>query len=300
MQETDFIWSNGQLLNWNEASAHMLSHTLHYGSGVFEGIRAYNTDNGTAVFRLEEHIERLIFSANSMKLKLQYSKEQLIESVLQTLQANGLTEGYIRPLVFNGYGEMGIGAINKVEVIIACWPWPKYHEITTGLDVKTSKYRRIHQQSSIVEAKICGHYVNSILALQEIQGTKYHEALMLDTDGFVSECSAANIFIVKNNIIYTPGLGSILPGITRDFVIKLATDLGYKVIEQTLTLDDVYNADESFFTGTAVEVTLIRSLDDKLIGLDGVNPVAEIIKDGFAEAVYGKTPHYNQYLTYIK
>lgn len=298
MQATQYIWKNGELINWNDATTHVLTHALHYASGVFEGIRAYKTEKGSAVFRLNEHIDRLIFSANALKLHLPYSREELINASIKTISENGLDEGYIRPLVYNGYGALGVGTQNPTEVIIACWDWPKYHATDGGLDVKTSSYIRIHPKSTVVGAKICGHYINGLLALQEIQGTKYHEALMLDAEGFVSECSSANIFIVKDGVIYTPGLGTILPGITRDFVIKLANDLGYKVVETRFTRDEIYNSDETFFTGTAVEVTVMRSLDDKIIGQDGVNPVANKIKEAFKKVVTGQDDRYSDYLTY--
>ena len=300
MDATKFIWVNGKLTNWADANIHVLAHTLHYAGGVFEGIRAYKTATGTAIFRLEEHVERLMFSANCVKLKLNYTKDELIDAIINIIAVNNLESGYIRPLVYNGYGEMGVGVENSTEVVIACWEWSKYHKYDTGLDIKTSSYIRIHPKSTIVEAKICGHYLNGVLALQELDGTKYHDALMLDADGFVSECSSANIFLVKDRVIYTPCLGTILPGITRDFVIKLANDLGYKVVERKITRDEVYNADEAFFTGTAVEITYIRSLDDKVIGIEGDNPISKHLNDKFCSVVSGKSAQYAKYLTPIK
>jgi branched-chain amino acid aminotransferase len=300
MQETQYIWLDGKLVDWNKSTCHVLTHTLHYGSGVYEGIRVYKTSRGPAIFRLTEHVERLLFSAQSIKLNHGYSKDELAKAIIETVAANKLEEGYIRPLIFNGYGEMGVGSKNPVSVMVACWPWPRYHEsAVNGLNVKTSSYIRIHPRSTIVEAKICGHYTNGILALQELEGTHYHEALMLDVDGFVSECSSANVFMVKDNIIYTPQLGTILPGITRDFVIKLATDYGYQVIENMFKPEAIKTADEAFFTGTAVETTLIRSLDDTIIGIEGSNPVFQYIKAGFAAVVRGETERYHNYLTIV-
>ncbi len=300
MQDTKFIWRNGKFVPWFEANIHVLSHGLHYGSGVFEGIRVYKTKSGSSIFRLEEHVERLFNSANAICLEIPFSKESIATAIKETVAINCLEEGYIRPLVFSGYGEMGIShaSTNPVEVAIACWPWGHYH-VDKPLDIKTSSYIRIHPNSTKVEAKICGHYVNSILAMQEIIGTKYHEVLMLDCDGFVSECSSANIFIIKNNILYTPTLGTILSGITRNFVIKLAIDLGYEVVEKHITLDDVYNADEAFFTGTAVEIAPIGSLDDRNIGTDNSYPISNLIKEHYKSVVHGESTTYENYLTKV-
>jgi len=300
MQATEYIWLDGKFVPWHDSSCHVLTHTLHYGSGVFEGIRVYKTKRGSAIFRLKEHVERLLFSAQAIKLNHGYSAEQLSAAIIDTVAKNQLEEGYIRPLIFNGYGGMGVPSRNPVSFMVACWPWARYHAVAeNGLDVKTSSYIRIHPKSTIVEAKICGHYTNGILALQELAGTHYQEALMLDADGFVSECSAANVFIVKDNVIYTPQLGTILAGITRDFVIKLATDLGYQVVETLFKPEQVKNADEAFFTGTAVEMTLIRSLDDTVIGVESHNPVFKRIKEEFSSAIRCENENYVDYLTFI-
>ena len=300
MQETKYIWRNGKLVLWADATIHVLTHTLHYGSGSFEGIRIYKTKTGSAIFRLEEHIDRLIFSASTINMKIPYSKEQLMDAVKEVVIVNELEEGYIRPLVFSGYGELGIHSShhNPVEVSIACWPWGAYHS-DSSLDIKTSSYIRLHPKSTVVEAKICGHYVNSLLAVLEIQGTKYHEVLMLDCDGFVSEGSSVNIFIVKDGIIYTPQLGTILSGITRDFVIKLAQDLGYNMVEKQILPQELYDADEAFFAGTAAEIAYIRSVDDKLIGKDGHHPIANKIKDQYKRTVHGENLAYHSYLTQL-
>jgi branched-chain amino acid aminotransferase len=300
MQETKYIWRNGKLIPWADATVHVLTHTLHYGSGVFEGIRVYKTKTGSAIFRLEEHIDRLIFSANTINIEVSYTKEELIEAVKELVIANELEEGYIRPFVFSGYGELGIhsSCFNPTEVAIACWPWGVYHSGSSlGLDVKTSSYIRLHPKSTVVEAKICGHYVNSLLAVLEIRGTKYQEVLMLDYEGYVSEGSSVNIFIVKDNIIYTPQLGTILSGITRDFVITLAKDLGFSVIEKQILPQELYDADEAFFVGTAAEVTYIHSLDDKIIGKEGYQPVASKIKKQYHQAIRGELEAYHCYLT---
>ena len=301
MNATAYIWINGEFIEWSNATTHTLSHGLHYGSGVYDGIRAYKTKDNTAIFRLDEHVERFIFSSNTIKLKHGYTKEEIKQAIIDTIKINNLDEAYIRTLSYNGYGTLGVGVKNKTETVIACWKWDKYHGNTHphGLDVKTSSYIRIHPKSTIVDAKICGHYVNGMLALQELDDTHYHEALMLDADGYVSECSSANIFVIKDNIIYTPKLGTILPGITRDFVIKLARDLDIKIQECNLTPTDVKNADEVFFTGTAVELTQMRSLDDVIIGNSKDYPIFNKLKDEFQQTVRGYNHKYKHYITYV-
>ncbi len=301
MDATAYIWINGEFIEWSNATTHTLSHGLHYGSGVYDGIRAYKTKDNTAIFRLDEHVERFIFSSNAIKLKHGYAFDEIKQAIINTIKVNNLDEAYIRTLSYNGYGTLGVGVKNKTETVIACWKWGKYHGNTHphGLDVKTSSYIRIHPKSTIVDAKICGHYVNGMLALQELDDTHYHEALMLDADGYVSECSSANIFVIKDNIIYTPKLGTILPGITRDFVIKLARDLHIKIQECNLTPIDVKNANEVFFTGTAVELTQMRSLDDVIIGNSKDYPIFNKLKDEFQQTVRGSNHKYNHYLTYV-
>lgn len=300
MQPTDFIWLNGVLVPWAEANIHILTHTLHYAGGAFEGIRYYNTPQGPAIFRFDEHVDRLIYSAQALKMEHPYTKKQIMDAILLTLRANKLEAGYIRPLFYFGYGKMGVNPIGcPVDFAIATWPWASYHA-HNFLDVKTSSYIRIHPDSTIIDAKFCGHYLNSMLALLEIRGTHYHEVLMLDYQGYISEGSAVNFFMVKDGVILTPKLGTILPGITRSFVIELAKNLGYEVLEVNIKLKDALSADELFFTGTAAEVTPIRSIDDKLIGTNqGAGTITLNLQKAFQEVVHGNNPNYSHYLTQI-
>lgn len=300
MQTTEFIWSNGKLIPWDEAKVHVLTHTLHYGGGAFEGIRFYKTAKGPAIFKLAEHVDRLLFSAGVLKMAMPYTKEQIIAAILELVRVNKLEEGYVRPIVFYGYGKMGVNPVGSpVDFAIACWPWGAYLP-HNAVDIKTSRYIRIHPDSTIVEAKLCGHYLNGILASLEIQGTHYHEALFLDSDGYISEGAGENFFMVKEGVIYTPKLGTILSGITRGVIINLAGKLGIKVVETNLTLEDAYGSDEAFFTGTAAEVTPIRSIDDKVIGKAQPGEVTEKIKTAYHELVRGNNPEYADSLTYVK
>jgi branched-chain amino acid aminotransferase len=301
MKETEVIWHNGKTIPWKNATIHVLSHTLHYGGGAFEGIRCYETSNGTAVFRLGEHIDRLIYSSKTLNIKLSYTKEEIMEAIKQVIKLNNLKEGYVRPIVFYGYGKMGVNPKGSpVEFYIACWPWGAYlpHD---RVDIKTSRYIRIHPDSTIPDAKLCGHYLNGILASLELEGTEYHEALFLDSAGFITEGVGENFFIVKSNVIYTPKLGGILAGITRQTIMMLAQQLGYKVIEDNITLETAYQADEAFFTGTAAEVTPIRSIDQKVLGHYGeqIGPVTQQFKKSYADIVRGKNPDFAQHLTYV-
>jgi branched-chain amino acid aminotransferase len=302
MQETEIIWQNGKLVPWADAKIHVLSHTLHYGGGAFEGIRVYMTPQGSAIFRLNDHIDRLLYSTKVLKMSFPYSKEEIIRAIKEVIHHNKMTVGYIRPLAFYGYGKMGVNPIgNPVELVIACWPWGSYfpHE---SVDVKTSSYIRIHPDSTVVDAKICGHYVNSILASLELQGTHYHEALFLNSEGHLTEGVGENFFMVKNKIIYTPNLGGILAGITRDTVIKLASKLGFKVIETDIFLEEAYQADEAFFTGTAAEVTAIGSINDKRLGSStkGLGIVTATIKKAYLDLVQGKDNEFKDYLTILE
>ncbi|CEK10688.1 branched-chain amino acid transaminase [Legionella hackeliae] len=299
MQVTETIWQNGNLVPWNDAKVHVLSHTLHYGGGAFEGIRFYKTSSGPAIFRLEDHINRLFYSASVLKMTIPYSKEEVIAAVKDVVLANRLEAGYIRPLAFYGYGKMGVNPIgNPTDLIIACWPWGAYlpHD---SIDVKISNFIRIHPDSTVVDAKICGHYVNSILASLELQGTHYHEALLLDGSGHIMEGVGENFFIVKNGKIYTPKLGGILSGITRDTVIKLTQQLGLELFEADITIDEAYQADEAFFTGTAAEITAIRSINDRQLGKNGVGKVSATIKQAYLDLVHGKNSELMHYLTYL-
>jgi branched-chain amino acid aminotransferase len=299
METTEFIWYNGELVPWSEAKVHVLCHTLHYGGGAFEGIRFYETEQGPAIFRLVAHVRRLIFSANTLKMALNYTEEQICEAILETVRVNKLTSGYIRPLIFYGYGKMGLNPTGSpTDFIIACWPWGAYlsHD---RIHIKTSRYIRIHPDSTEVNAKLCGHYVNSMLASLEIQGTQYSEALLLDSSGFISEGPGENFFIIKDGVIYTPKLGTILPGITRETIIMLAKQFGYDVIETNITLAEAYRADEAFFTGTAVEVTPINSIDDNIIGQNEVGPITAKIRTAYQDIVHGKNSSYLSYLSFI-
>lgn len=300
LQKTEFIWMNGHLIPWDQAQVHVLTHTLHYGSGVFEGIRYYKTEQGSAIFCLEEHVDRLIFSAQSLKMELHYNKQEIMDAIIQTVHQNKIEAGYIRPLAYFGYGKMGVNPVNcPVELIIACWPWGSYHA-ESFLDIKTSSFIRVHPDSSIIDAKFSGHYLNSILALLEIRGTHYHEVLLLDYNGHVAEGSAVNFFMVKNGQIMTPKLGDILPGITRAFILKLANDLGYKTMEADIKLEDAKNADEAFFTGTAAEVTPIRSIDDKILGNGEVGAITTKLRNAYLDVVHGRDPKYAHHLSEIK
>jgi len=300
MQEMEYIWQNGVYKKWSEATVHVLSHTLHYGGGAFEGIRVYKTKNGPAIFSLKEHVDRLIYSAESIGMDLSYSHQDICQIIIELVRKNKMPEGYVRPLLYFGYKNLGVSASgNPVEFAVACWPWGQYlaHE---RVDIKTSKYIRIHPRSTVVDAKLCGHYLNGQLASLEIRGTKYHEVLLLDAEGYVAEGAGENIFIVKDQTIYTPKLGSILAGITRHTVIELAQSNAYPVIEKDLILEDVYSADEAFFTGTAAEVTSIRSLDDQVIGVNGVGPVTQLIREQYLQLVRGELEAFLKNLTFIE
>lgn len=299
MQTTDFIWVNGTLVPWEQAKVHVLAHALHYGGGAFEGIRFYQKPQGVAIFALEEHIDRLMFSADVLKLPLMYNKEQIISATLDVVRINKIPQGYIRPIAFYDYGKMGVNPAGApATLVIACWPWGAYlpHD---SVDIKTSQYIRIHPDSTVVAAKLSGHYVNGILASLELAGTHYHEALFLDSQGYISEGVGENFFMLKKGVIYTPKLGTILPGITRSIMLQLAQQLGFTVVEADLTLEQAYQADEAFFTGTAVEVTPIRSIDDKILGTGKLGPVTEKMKSAYDDIVHGKNPEFEHYLTYL-
>ena len=298
MEETKFIWMDGKFVAWKDAKIHVLTHTLHYGAGVFEGIRCYETAKGTAVFRLKDHIDRLYYSADTLKMKIPFSKEEFTEAVKETVRKNSLKAGYIRPICFFGYGKMGLNPAGApVNCSIAVWPWGKY--LGEGdVKVKTSKYMRLHPKSTYSEAKITGHYVNSIFASVEAKDAGYDEALLLDYAGNVAEGPGENLFIIKDGKLLTPPLGAILKGITRASIIQLAKDHEIKVEEKTLTLKDVYNADEAFFSGTAAEVTAIESIDGKKIGNKAPGPITTKLRDLFMDIVHGKNKKYESWLDY--
>ena len=303
MQTTEFIWFDGKLVPWKEAQVHVLTHALHYGSAVFEGIRAYKCADGTsAVFRLQEHAQRLINSGKILRLEIPYTAEQIADGIIETLKANKLAEGYIRPLSFVGLGEMGVyPGNNPVNTIIAVWSWGAYlgpEALEQGIRAKTSSFARMHVNTHMSKAKSAGNYVNSILAKIEAKEEGYDEAVMLDTSGFVSEASGENIFMVRNGIIKTTPLTSVLGGITRESVIQVARDLGFTVEEQLFTRDELYIADEAFFTGTAAELTPIREVDRHQIGAGHAGPVTKQLQQAFFEVVKGKNPKYASWLSH--
>jgi branched-chain amino acid aminotransferase len=297
------IWKDGQMVDWRDATLHMLTHSLHYGMAVFEGVRAYNTTHGTAIFRLKEHTQRLFNSAKIFQMKVPFDMETIMNAQLEVVRANKLESCYLRPLVWIGSEKMGVSARgNTIHVGIAAWPWGAYlgeEGLAKGIRVKTSSFTRHHVNISMVRAKASGYYINSILANQEVTADGYDEALLLDTEGYVSEGAGENIFIVKSGKIYTPDLASCLDGITRDSVVTIARDLGIEVIEKRITRDEVYCADEAFFTGTAAEVTPIRELDGREIGEGSRGPVTEKIQSMFFDIVGGKAPQYSHWLTRV-
>ena len=298
MQATKYIWFNGKLIPWKSAKIHVLSHSLHYGTGAFEGIRMYETDKGPAIFHLKRHMERLIFSAKSLGMKLPYTLNQLMQAAVDTVSKNKLKSCYIRPIAFFGFGEVRVLPTNcPVEVAIAAWPWGAYlgDEPARITVVKTL---RIHPQTLRVNAKVSGHYVNSMLAGREATERGFTEALQLDYEGNIAEGPGENFFIVKGKTLTTPALGSILPGITRESVMTLARDLGYKVVERTLTIKDALSADECFFTGTAAEVTAIASIDNKKMRKAN-GPVTKQIREEFLKITKGQNPKYKKWLTFV-
>jgi branched-chain amino acid aminotransferase len=299
-----FIWYDGELVPWREATTHVLTHSLHYGLAVFEGVRAYNTDIGTAIFRLKEHTERLFNSGRIYLMNIPYSRERLMEAQCEVVRANKLEACYIRPIAFYGSEKMGVSPKGAgVHVAIAAWPWGAYlgvEGMEKGIRVKTSSYARHHINVTMARAKFAGTYANSILANQEATMDGYDEALLLDVDGFVAEGSGENLFIVKNGKLYEPELTSALIGITRDAVITVAREFGLEVTSKRITRDDVYIADEAFFTGTAAEVTPIRELDNRPIGSGGRGPITEKIQKAFFDIVHGRNPKYREWLTPIQ
>jgi len=299
--KTDKIWLDGKFVDWDKAQIHILTHTLHYGWGVFEGIRCYHCHDGSsAVFRLKEHVDRLFGSAHIVSIKIPFTKEEISSAILETFRINKLKEGYIRPIVFVGDGEMGI-YVKKVDVrvAIAVWSWGAYlgdEGLAKGIRAKVSSFTRLHVNSQMTKAKVCGNYVNSILAKREIIAAGYDEAILLDNEGYVSEASGENIFMVKNGTIKTSPLTSILPGITRDSVITIAKDKKYPIIEERFTRDELYLADEAFFSGTAAEITPVREVDDRQIGPGHPGPITKDIQATFFDAVKGKIDKYEGWL----
>jgi len=298
------IWLDGRLVNWADATVHVLTHTLHYGLGVFEGIRCYRTESGrSAVFRLREHVRRLFDSAHINLLKVPFGHAELEAAVLETLRANHLSEGYIRPLVFIGDGVMGLNpADNPIRVAVVVYPWGKYlgeEGIEKGIRAKVSTFARHFVNAKMTKGKTCGDYVNSILAKREALLDGYDEAILLDTQGLVAEASGENLFLVRDGAIRTPALPTILDGITRATVIELARDKGMQVTETPLTRDELYVADEVFLTGTAAEVTPIREIDHRQIGSGKRGPVTKALQEAFFAVVSGREGKYERWLTYL-
>ncbi|MDT7849207.1 branched-chain amino acid transaminase [Methylophilus sp. VKM B-3414] len=298
------IWYDGKMVNWRDATTHVLTHTLHYGMGVFEGVRAYKTDKGTAIFRLKEHTDRLFRSAHILGMKMPFDKATISDAQRAAVRENNLDSGYLRPMAFYGAEAMGISAKTlSTHVIVAAWSWGAYmgeEAITKGIRVKTSSFARHHVNITMCKAKANGNYMNSILAHQEAAQDGYQEALLLDVDGFVAEGSGENIFIIRNGKLYTPDLTSALEGITRDTIIHLAKEeLGLEVIEKRITRDEVYSADEAFFTGTAAEVTPIRELDNRAIGEGTRGPITEKLQSMYFDVVKGKNAKYAHWLTLV-
>ncbi len=298
-----FIWQDGKLVPWREATTHALTHSLHYGMAVFEGVRAYQTDKGTAIFRLQDHTQRLARSAHIFQMALPYSQEELNEAQKEVIRANNLESGYIRPLAFYGSEKMGVSPKGaKVHVIIAAWPWGAYlgeEGMQRGIRIKTSSFTRHHVNITMVRAKASGNYMNSILANNEALTDGYDEAMLLDPEGYVCEGAGENIFIVKNGKLYTPDLTSCLEGITRATVIQLAGEMGIEVVEKRITRDEVYCADEAFFTGTAAEVTPIRELDNRQIGPGHRGPITKALQEKYFDVVYGRSAAHADWLAVV-
>lgn len=297
------IWFDGKMVDWRDAKLHVLTHSLHYGMGVFEGVRAYKTESGTAIFRLAEHTRRLFNSAKIFQMKLPFSFEEIVQAQKDVVRGNKLESCYLRPIAWIGSEKLGVSPRgNTIHIAIAAWPWGAYlgeEGLAKGIRVKTSSFTRHHVNVSMVRAKASGYYVNSILANQEVTTHGYDEALLLDTEGYVSEGAGENVFIVKEGVLYTPDLASCLDGITRNSVIAMARDLGIEVREKRITRDEMYCADEAFFTGTAAEVTPIRELDDRPIGEGRRGPITEKLQSLFFDIVAGRNSKYDGWLASV-
>lgn len=294
------IWLDGELVDWRDATVHVLTHTLHYGVGCFEGIRAYKTDIGPQIFRLHEHTRRFFDSAKILRMTIPYEYDDIFEAQRAVFQVNGFEEGYIRPLAFLGSNGMGLRATGlNVRVAIACWSWPSYMEptaFTNGIRVQTSSLTRHHVNISMCKAKAVGHYINSVLALSEALDAGHDEALLLDNEGYVAEGSGENVFLVKDGVLHTPELTSCLPGITRNTLMTFARDLGIEVRERRITRDELYIADECFMCGTAAEVVPIRELDNRVIGNGGRGAITEKLQSMYFDLVRGKLTNYSDWL----
>jgi len=297
------IWLDGEMVPWREATTHVLTHTLHYGMGVFEGVRAYNSDRGAAIFRLQEHTDRLFNSAHILGMSIPFDRATISEAQRAAVRENGLDSAYIRPMCFYGSEGMGLRADNlQVHCMVAAWSWGSYlgeENMQRGIRIKVSSFTRHHVNITMCRAKANGNYMNSMLALREAIQCGYDEALLLDAEGYVMEGSGENIFIVRDGVIYTPDLTSALDGITRKTVIALADEIGLKVIEKRITRDEVYIADEAFFTGTAAEVTPIREVDGRIIGAGARGPITERLQGLYFDQVHGRRDEHPEWLTLV-
>ncbi len=298
------IWLDGEMVPWREAKTHVLTHTLHYGMGVFEGVRAYHAEKGTAIFRLQDHTDRLFRSAHILRMKMPYDKDVINQACLDVVKQNNLDSAYLRPMCFYGSEGMGLRADNlKTHVMVAAWEWGAYmgqEALENGIRVRTSSFTRHHVNITMCKAKANGNYMNSMLALQEALECGYDEALLLDVEGFVAEGSGENVFIIRNGVIYTPDLTSALEGITRETIMHLAAEIGVEVKEKRITRDEVYVADEAFFCGTAAEVTPIRELDGRVIGSGTRGPISEKLQTMYFDQVHGRRTDKPEWLAYTK
>jgi branched-chain amino acid aminotransferase len=301
LQATEKIWMNGSFVKWDDARVHILTHSLHYGTGVFEGIRCYKADSGSAVFRLQEHVDRFFDSAHILQLDMPFTRETVAEAILDTIRVNKIDACYIRPLAHIGYGAMGIfPKENPVQVSISVWPWGSYlgeEGVKNGIRVKISSFSRPHVNATMVRAKTTANYANSLLAKREALKDGYDEAMLLDTDGYVAEGSGENVFMVRKGVIKTPPLTSILEGITRDTVMQLAAERGMRLVEERFTRDELYIADEAFFSGTAAEITPIREVDNRAIGTGKPGPVTKELQAAFFDIVHGRDNRHADWLT---
>jgi branched-chain amino acid aminotransferase len=303
LQATEKIWMNGSFVKWDDAKVHILTHSLHYATAVFEGIRCYKTDGGSAVFRLREHVNRLFDSAHIYQIEMPFSRDVINEAILETIRVNKIEACYIRPLVHIGYGAMGVfPKENPVQVSIAVWPWGSYlgeEGMKNGIRVKISSFIRPHVNATMVRSKTTANYANGLLAKREALKDGYDEAMLLDTEGYVAEGSGENVFMVRRGIIKTPPLTSILEGITRETIIQLAAELGIRIVEERFTRDELYIADEAFFSGTAAEITPIREVDNRMIGTGKPGPVTKQLQAAFFDIVHGRDNKHPEWLTYI-
>jgi len=286
------IWMDGSMVPWRDANVHVLTHSLHYGVGAFEGIRAYKTPQGTVLFRLDDHISRLYDTAHILEMEIPFESDAIRKACMDSVRRNKLETAYVRPLVYYGSEGMGLHAENlSVHVSVAAWVWGAYlgaDALEQGIRIKTSSYTRHLVNSTMCRAKACGNYINSIMALQEATREGYDEALLLDNDGMVAEGSGENIFVVRKGVIYTPEIASALEGITRDTVMSLAAEEGFEVVEKRITRDEIYISDEAFFTGTAAEVTPIRELDNRQIGVGSIGPITRTLQQAYLDLAEGR------------